>query len=72
MKRSLGTYFIAIYLMIFSLFAHRIYRKKRIVSPGDIGGIPAGTGENPVTKSGGRSQDGCRITSVLERSKTMA
>ena len=46
--------------------------KQTIVSTGDTGGIPAGTGEHPVTKSGGRSQDGCHITSVLECSKPTA
>jgi hypothetical protein len=72
MQRSLWTSFIAIYLMILRLFSHRIYRKKWIVSTGDTGGPPAGTGENPVIKSGRRSQDGCHITSVRERSKTTA
>jgi hypothetical protein len=58
--------------MILRLFSPRIYRKKWIVSTGDTGGIPAGTGEHPVTKSGGRSQDGGHITSVLECSKPTA
>jgi hypothetical protein len=52
MQRSLWTSFIAIYLVILSLFSHRIYRKKWIVSMGDTDGIPADEGEHPGTKHG--------------------
>src|SRR5262249_608231 len=61
MQKSLLTSFIAISLMILSLFSHRIYRKKGIVSIGDTGGLPTGAGENPATKHGGRSQHGFSI-----------
>jgi len=46
MQRSLWTSFIAIYRMKLSLFSHRIYRKKWIVSMGDTGGLPTGEGEH--------------------------
>jgi len=43
---------------------------KTIVSMGDTGGIPTGAGEHLGTKPGGRSQDGCRVPSVLARPQT--
>jgi len=46
MQRSFWTSFIAIYLMILSLFSHRIYRKKWIVSMGDTGALSTGEGEH--------------------------
>jgi hypothetical protein len=71
-KRSFCYSFLSACTRIVKGIRRRHASGKTVVSTGAPGGIPTGEGENSVTKPEGRSRDGFRVTSVLERPKTKA
>src|SRR5919201_1765955 len=60
-KRSFCYSFLRICMRIVKRIRRRYASAKMAVSIGDTGDIPTGEGEHPITKHGGRSQNGFSI-----------